>query len=1722
MTADAVRRGILGTCLLALLSASAAPAAPAAAPRNTPRGLKDATLVGHEDPARPVSIILTLDLRDRASADALIAAQQDPSSPLYHQWIAPEEFQARFGPLPADLEAAAAFLEAQGFTGVSRTTSTMVRGLGNVAIAERAFQVTINRYEYHGRRVFANTSDPVLPPGLEKKVARVAGLDSLTRMFPQIASKATVSPDYLLPNNNMNYMLARDTQVAYEQKAAYFDAGKHGIPGAELAIASSFDINLSSMNNILTREGGSTAGYNALTGARSGAHTMSSTCVPGSATGGNPAEPGCLYDLAGVGSIETALDVSLAASIANDNHIGVYLAQDQLTSSFGVVYQYLADRASTIKVVSHSWGLCLSLMAPSDVTADDNALAEAAAGGQAWFVASGDAGSNDCPAVTGAVNPDVNYPTASPYVTGVGGSSLDPSGFGSDGWLTGYPAAGEQACSNSGGGQATAGVTEPRPAWQTGPGVPAGANRLVPDISAHYGTCTTPSNGKSFLTAAGQFLWIVSGTSADAPMWAGYWAVANQVAGANLGQAAPLMFRILRNEAGTSYASSFHDVTAGNNGAFTATTGFDEVTGVGTPRFSGIYPALSLLTGTGVLHGNVTAGGSPAGGATVTASGFAGSYTATANGSGAYQFLSLPPGTYGVTAAAAGYNSSTAGGVIVGNGGTTSQDFALTTPAPTSACVTDTSQADFQAGTSSSTTLDLVTTPGTVMLSTGNSGSVADQTCFDSTSGFGFTNVSWGAQTFTPSLSGQLTRVDLFLFCSGCSGTNPNITVSIRNTSTTSPNAPTGADLATATIAGFNDGGAGTWVSANFASPVSVSAGTIYAVVFRLVAARTGTQAYVSSGTTGGGGDGDVYGGGRRCTSGNSGSSWTCNTTSTTAADDDFVSWVKPTFALTSVDLTSTVKDSNPLPLAPAHWTSLSWNGTVPANTSLGFQAAASNNPAGPFNFIGPDGTSGTSFTTSPANLPNAFFNGRYIQYKATLGATVAGATPTLTDVTVCSDNTCATAANGTACTDGSACTSPDTCQSGVCVGGNPVVCSALDQCHSAGVCDPQTGACSNPNAPDGLACNDQNACTSPDVCASGVCTGTPISCASIQPTIDLFTTPAGAGSHADFSSNPIPAGFFDPGSEPFGGNIPLRGSPINPFGPLGPTDTIVERLAPASLVGPGATASVPIQMVALSLSSSQPITVSYTGGSTEQWSVKVCLSSSVPQPTGSLDLTNGACVGEGGTFTSHLPVQPRLIFTRISDSAERVLDTGALGMPPDLFSALDGHWVASADPALQLTNVPAGITIDADCDPSTPDVGPLPANGTFFAGVRVPRCGADCSGHPPQIKRLTSEQATTAAHNVLPAQVPPPDADGDGIGDDADNCPAVANPDQKDRDGDGVGDACDNCPTVCNPDQTDTDGDGAGDACDCNPTVAAIGSCEDDNPCTDDICNPNTGCSHVNNTNPCSDGSACTTNDVCSGGTCSGLPVSCDDGNACTTDVCVPSTPSGDPCTHAPVPAGTACGDPSSSACNGPDSCDGAGTCNPNLAPDGTFCGDTGTACINQDTCLAGACHDNGFVPAGTACGDPSSGPCDAPDACDGAGGCAANHAPDGSACDDGNACTAGTTCTTGVCGGGSIVLPPPVNDSVGYDITATKLFWSDGSGPFSVYRGKRFDGVAFAYNQSCFDSHTSSSTSIDANTPAVGELFYYLVTRYDACGESIPGSDSAGNPIPNALPCP
>ncbi|HXH27946.1 MAG TPA: protease pro-enzyme activation domain-containing protein [Candidatus Polarisedimenticolia bacterium] len=981
---------------------------------NTPPGLAEAIFLRHADANLPIYVTLSLDLRDRVGAEALTAAQHDPLSSQYNKWISPEEFQARFGPRPEDLQAARDFLQSNGFTRIETPASRMVAGWGTVGLARAAFGVNINSYLYRGREAYANDTDPVLPPGLASKVVRVGGLDSLTQQQPMYRS-----------SGGTLYYTHRDWAKAYNETPT-FNAGFKATPGATIAIAGAYQVETPLLNDIFAREGGSVQGYNSWTDGASGPRTLfqgangptdnpPGTCLVLASVQGSK---GCTLQNGTSGdSLEAQLDSVMVASTANDAHIVNYMVNNLQVDSFATMYQYIADHAADIKVVSTSWGLCVGQTPDSTIANEDAAFLQADAAGQAWFASSGDRGSNSC---GGAPDPDTTWPSSSSHVTAAGGSDMNDN-FGADGFTQGY--APETACVDGGGGvPSKSGSIYDRPAWQTGPGVPAGTKRVVPDISAHYGRCGTETNA-GYAVTLGSFIYLTSGTSAVAPMWAGAWAVGNQVVGQNMGHAAPILYRILRDEAGTSYAASFHDVTTGNNGAYSAGPGYDPVTGIGTPDWGGLYSDLqTLFTVTvGDLQGTVTDAvtAAPIAGATVGTSG-AGSNTTTTDGSGHYMFAGITTGTYSVTVAASGYATATASGVVVTDGGTTTRDFALAA-SPPSGCLLDTTQGDFQAGTA--TGLDPTSSPGDVKLAIASGGTeTLDQVQTNlGSSGNAITTSVWEAQTFVPALGGSLTRLEAVLFCSACSGTDPAVTVDIR---TTSGGSPTGTILATTTIPGFSSGGAVLY-PAVFSSPATLTAGTTYAYVLRLATDRAaGTYAALRS-------NNNQYGSGAQLVSTNSGSTWSAQST-----DLGFRTFMTTQVTyVASGDLVSSVKDANPVPGGTPHWTSLSWTATAPAGTTVRFQAAASAGPSGPFSFIGPDGTAGTFFTTSPAALSGALFSGRYFKYRAYLSTTVGTTTPVLGDVTACYDNTCLGLPDGTVCDDGNVCTGPDTCLAGACQG---------------------------------------------------------------------------------------------------------------------------------------------------------------------------------------------------------------------------------------------------------------------------------------------------------------------------------------------------------------------------------------------------------------------------------------------------------------------------------------------------------------------------------------------------------------------------------------------------------------------------------------------------------------------------------------------------------------
>jgi hypothetical protein len=400
----------------------------------------------------------------------------------------------------------------------------------------------------------------------------------------------------------------------------------------------------------------------------------------------------------------------------------------------------------------------------------------------------------------------------------------------------------------------------------------------------------------------------------------------------------------------------------------------------------GPFPGCTPVGAGGTVSGTVTVnpGGAPIASATVNLGG----RSATTDGSGNYTFPGIPAGTYpSMTASKGGFVPGSASSIVVTDGGTTTQNFSLTAAAA-SACLTDTTQSDFLAGVPS-TTIDLTTSPGDVKLTNAPSVDQQNQAGTTTGTGFGTPAPAWTGQTFIAGVTGQLVKTDITLFCNGCGATPPNLTLSVR---ATSAGLPTGADLASTTVPGSTfASGAITSFQASFGSPATLTSGTQYALILRPVSVPAGSGYFWIRSSP------STYAGGSRVITGDSGATWSADTT----RDYNFRTYMYTGYA-PSGTLSSSIRDANPAGGITPIWSTMSWNATTPANTSVKFQVAGSNNAGGPFTFVGPDGTAGTFFTTSPVQLQPQFYNFRYLRYKAFLATTDGVQTPVLSDVTLC------------------------------------------------------------------------------------------------------------------------------------------------------------------------------------------------------------------------------------------------------------------------------------------------------------------------------------------------------------------------------------------------------------------------------------------------------------------------------------------------------------------------------------------------------------------------------------------------------------------------------------------------------------------------------------------------------------------------------------------------
>jgi len=340
------------------------------------------------------------------------------------------------------------------------------------------------------------------------------------------------------------------------------------------------------------------------------------------------------------GDIEVDADIEQQLSIAPDAaHIIVYNAPDDETGQTELAeYTKIANDDSAASV-SSSWGECESQLGGSMAKAEDIVFEQMATQGQSMFASAGDTGAFDCGTTPQTLA--VDDPESQPWVTSVGGTSLQtdnpgtnthpayPRGVESvwnvdslcnedanEGGTAADPDSGLFWCNTTGAGGGGSSSFWGRPWYQAGPGVinsfvttgngttqcafaTRGTRcRQVPDISANADQYTPyaeycTGNKKTPGSVCGTFSaaqptpgWFgIGGTSLSSPLWSGIAADRDSFQGHRSGNFNPMVYRLLQ----TDPSLYFHDITGAgqttlNNGFFPTTPGYDEATGIGTPR----------------------------------------------------------------------------------------------------------------------------------------------------------------------------------------------------------------------------------------------------------------------------------------------------------------------------------------------------------------------------------------------------------------------------------------------------------------------------------------------------------------------------------------------------------------------------------------------------------------------------------------------------------------------------------------------------------------------------------------------------------------------------------------------------------------------------------------------------------------------------------------------------------------------------------------------------------------------------------------------------------------------------------------------------------------------------------------------------------------------------------------------------------------------------------
>ncbi|HTR53573.1 MAG TPA: protease pro-enzyme activation domain-containing protein [Kofleriaceae bacterium] len=708
--------------------------------------------MGQLPPDQTLHVDIVLPLRNEDELRSSIPELNDRSSPSYHVFFTPDELALRFGPSQDSWDQLVAFAQDHNLqvTGGSRAARDL-RVVGAVEDIEQAFHVTLRTYQdaTDDRAFYAPDREPTI--ALPFPVLHISGLDNYSIPTPRMERRMhTSEPQATTGSGPSASYLGSDMRAAYYGGTALTGAGQNvallEYYGTDLADLSSYYHNVG-QTEPFTPKLVSTDG-------------TSTSCVA----------PSC-------DDTEQTLDMTQAMGMAPGmNMLYVYVGS---TDTAIISAMTATTDAPLSKQISCSWG-----WTPADPSALDGYWETMAAQGQNFFAASGDASTWS--------SRNEAWPADAAYVVSVGGTDLTTTGAGGA-WAS------ETAWSDSGGGITPDSIAIP--SWQTaaagtcnsaglgcsktlrnGPDVSANANFTF-YVCADQTTCTANEYG---------------GTSFAAPMWAGYLALANQQAAANgdsIGFLDPILYPAA---AGSSYGTLFHDITSGTSGSYKAGTGYDLVTGWGSPNTTGL---INLLAGSTQTQPSFSLSSSPSSVA-ITQGGAAGTSTIAVTGAGGFSgavTLSASGLPSGVTASF-GTNPTTGSSVLsLSASATATTGTATVTITGTSGSLSATTTISLVVTAAATPSFSASASPSTVSVTQGAAGTstitIASQNGFASAVTLSATGLpsgvtaSFSANPVTPAANGSTTST-LTLTASSAAATGTT-TVTITGTSGTQTHATT-------------------------------------------------------------------------------------------------------------------------------------------------------------------------------------------------------------------------------------------------------------------------------------------------------------------------------------------------------------------------------------------------------------------------------------------------------------------------------------------------------------------------------------------------------------------------------------------------------------------------------------------------------------------------------------------------------------------------------------------------------------------------------------------------------------------------------------------------------------------------------------------------------------------------------------------------------------------